>query len=106
MFWDFLSLLAGVAACSGAILAGRNTGTLGTSISIAIGLVLGFAFFYLERTAGKKIFQRAGLYDAKLPPLKLILSWLLCLAAFAWIFVSWFAGSYITKSLSALWYHG
>ena len=102
MFWDFLSLLAGVAACSGAILAGRNAGTIGTCIGTAIGLAIGFGFFWLERMAGRWLFQRVGLYEAKLPPLKLLLSWFICLTAFAWIFLSWYVGGAITKTILVL----
>ena len=96
MFLDLLSIMAGVAGCSGAVLAGRGTGPLNLLIGWIIGLLVGFTCFWGLRAGMKRVLVRQKLYETKLPPFQLILTWLLCVGVLVWIVLATYLGYWIT----------
>ena len=97
MTWDLLSAGAGVAALIAAFAEGRKAGAPGTLIGVLVGLGVGVVCFLAMRIIGKSALRRLGLYEPKLPPFRLILSWLLCCAGFAWAVISGVLGLCITR---------
>jgi|SRR6266568_2766920 len=97
MVWDLLSLIAGGTAFWTAFSEGKKAGTIGALISLLVGLGVGIGCFCAMRVAGKWVLRRHRLYEPRLPPFRLMLTWLLCFAAFAWVIVSGFLGFWITK---------
>lgn len=97
MFSDLLSLMAGIAGCSGAVIAGRHSGRLDILISWVLGLAIGFACFSGIRFVLKSLLQRFKLYEPKLPPSRLALSWFFCIASFLWVACSGFIGFWAMK---------
>jgi fatty acid desaturase len=96
MFLDLLSIIAGVAGCLGSVLAAKGTGFLNLLTGWLVGLLVGFACFWVLRVGIRRVLQRQKLYEAKLPPAQLLLTWLLCLGAIVWIILAGFLGSWIT----------
>jgi hypothetical protein len=97
MFLAFLSLMAGVTGCLGAVLAGRNAGSLDLLIGWVIGLGVGFGCFVALRKGAKAVLKLLKLSGPKLPTFRLILSWLLCFVCILWIITSAFLGYWSTK---------
>jgi hypothetical protein len=94
MFVEYLSLIAGVTVLIFAFMEGRTAGALGTSVGLVLGLSIGLATFWGTRAALKWTCGRLNLYEPNLPPLRLALSWFICIAAFIWmgalgLIVSW-----------------
>jgi cell division protein FtsX len=94
-FIELLSLMAGGTVFFAAFMEGKKAGVLGTSIGLVLGLALGFGVFWGTRVTLKRAIQRLNLQEPKPPPLRLALSWFICLAVFvgmvaAGIFASWF----------------
>jgi len=97
MFSDLLSLMAGIAGCSGAVIAGGHSGRIHLLISWILGLAVGFACFSGIRLVLKPLLQRFKLYESKLPPSRLILSWFFCIASFLWVVCSGLIGFWAMK---------
>ena len=89
-FLGLLSIMAGVAGCSGAVLAGRNEGRLDLLIGWIVGLVVGFGCCWGIWAFGKWMIRRLKLYEPTPPPFRLFLSWLLCFACILWAIISAF----------------
>ena len=96
-FWNLLSLWAGVAACSGAVLAARKVENSGVWIGWLVGLIIGCLCCLTAWKFGVLAIRRLKLYEPKLPPYQLFLSWSLCFTAVLWMFVSFYIGSWIAK---------
>ena len=95
MFVNLLSIIAGAAACLGAVLTGKGSGKF--NLGWVVGLAVGFCCFLVLTIGLKSVLKKLKLYESKLSPAKLMLSWLLCLIAFLWIIVSAFLGSWLTR---------
>jgi hypothetical protein len=94
---DLISLIGGVAACSSAVVTGRDAGRL--FISWIVGLLMGIACFWWTRVALKWMVFRLRLHEAKLSPYRLVLSWLVFITSILWIVASCFITAYVTKLL-------
>ncbi len=92
---DFLSLVAGVAGCSGAVLAGKNAG--GQVIGWIIGLAVGLGCSSVVWKFGRRAIYRLKLHDATPSPFRLILSWIFLFAVIAWCVAAAFIGFWLTK---------
>jgi hypothetical protein len=96
---DLLSLFAGVAGCSGAVLAGKNTGHY--AIGWVIGLAVGFGSCFAVWTLGRWAIYRLKLHEPALPLPRLLLSWILLFAVVAWVvgcaFIAFWATRFITQ---------
>jgi hypothetical protein len=98
-FLGLLSLMAGVIACSAAVLAGRNAGWLDLLIGWVIGLVIGLGCCLGMWSFGKWAIRRLKLNEPKPSPFRLILSWLLCLVAVVWMIISGIIATLLTKAV-------
>src|SRR6266849_10409926 len=93
MFLELLSLTAGMTVFVAAFMEGRKAGTLGTLVGLVLGLAIGSVVFLGTRAALKWAVRRLNLHEPNPPPLRLALSWLICIVALigmvaAGIFVS------------------
>jgi hypothetical protein len=98
---ELLSLFAGVAGCSGAVLAGKNAGHFvgGWNIGIAVG----FGSCSAVWKWGRWVIYRLKLQGPGPSPFRLILSWIFLLPVIAWVAASAFIGFWITQLLVHLW---
>ena len=99
MFLDLLSLTAGVTVFVAAFMEGRKAGALGVSVGLVLGLAIGFGVAWGTRVALKWAVWRLGLHEAKLPPLRLVLAWVVCLAALVVIVASGISVSLLTREV-------
>lgn len=95
MFLELLSLLAGMTVFVAAFMEGKNAGVLGISVSLVLGLAIGFSVFWGTRVTLKWAVRHLNLQEPNPPTQRLALSWLICLVVFggivaAGIFTSWF----------------
>jgi hypothetical protein len=95
---DLLSLFAGVSGCSGAVLAGKNTGS--TILSWIAGLVIGLGCSSVVWKFGRRAIYRLKLHEATSSPFQLILSWILLFVAIAWVVASAFIAFWLTKLIT------
>jgi hypothetical protein len=97
---DILSIGAGVAGCSGAVLAAKNAAMIDAVMAWLVGLTLGLVcFLAMRRLLGKRMLQRVSLLESRFPRLQVILGYFLLLAAALWIVVAALIGSWIVKWL-------
>lgn len=97
--WEFLSLTAGAAWPLAALAIGRHWGTLGILIGLLAGSFIGVGAFWGTLRAGHWLIDRLELDQPSPRLFKLALSWLLLLAAFAWIVISCGLAATIMRSL-------
>jgi len=97
MFIEFLSLTAGMTVFVTAFIEGRKAGVLGTSVGLVLGLAIGFGVFWGTRVTLKWAVGRLNLHEANPPPLRLALSWLICLGVLAAMVASVIITSWFTR---------
>jgi ABC-type lipoprotein release transport system permease subunit len=97
MFIELLSLIAGASAIFAAFEEGRKWGNSGTLIGLTIGIIIGFVFWWGARIVTKVAIKRLELFKPKLSPLRLLLSWLLCVLMVMWMILSSISASWITR---------
>lgn len=95
-FIDLISLIAGVVACSCIVATARNAGRLDVFISWIVGLFIGFGSLWGTRVAMRWVVFRLKLHEPNLSPLRLTLSFVLCLIAIIWIVISGFTAALLT----------
>ncbi|HEV2208987.1 MAG TPA: hypothetical protein VG167_09450 [Verrucomicrobiae bacterium] len=96
---ELLSLFAGVAGCSGAVLAGKNAGHY--VVGWIIGMAIGFASCSAVWKWGKWVIYRLGLHGPEPSPFRFILSWIFLLVVIVWVVASAFIGFWITRLVAA-----
>ena len=85
MFVEYLSLVTAVTVLIFAFMEGKKVGSLGISVGLVLGVTIGLAAFLGTRAALRWACQRFNLYEPNLPPLRMALSWSICLGMFIWI---------------------
>jgi hypothetical protein len=99
MFLEYLSLTAGVTVVISAFMEGKKGGAVGISVALVLGLMIGLAAFWGTRSALRWTCGRLNLYEPNLPPLRLALSWVVCVAVFVWMAALAFIVTWLTKRL-------
>lgn len=97
MFTEFLSLIAGATVFIGAFIEGRKGGALGILIGLLIGLGVGFGVFWTTRKTIKWTLTWHQLYDAKLSPARMALTWGLIIATFVWMVLASITVTWLTR---------
>jgi hypothetical protein len=94
---DLMGLIAGVVACSGVVVAGKDAGGLDVFMSWVVGLLVGFGFLWWTRVAMKWAVLYLRLNESKLSPFRLIFSWVFFLIAITWIVFFGFIAAWLTR---------
>lgn len=94
---DLLSLLVGVVGCSCIVGTARNAGKIDIIISWIVGLLIGFGSLWATRLVMKWIILRLRLQESNASRLRLLLSWILCLATIIWIIIFGFLAVWATR---------
>jgi|YNPBryantNP2012_1023418.scaffolds.fasta_scaffold74025_1 uncharacterized membrane protein len=98
-FIELLSLMAGGTVFFAAFMEGKKTGVFGTSIGLVLGFALGVGVFWGTRVTLKWVIRRLNLQEPNPPPLRLALSWFICLAVFVGMAASGILTSWLTRLL-------
>jgi uncharacterized membrane protein len=96
---EFLSLTAGGTIFVAAFVEGRKAGAFETCVGLVFGLAIGFGVFWGTRVTLKWAVRRLNLHELNHPPMRLALSWLICLVALVGMVGSGIIVTWLTRQV-------